>query len=340
MEKKHSKRLAFSVALFSLIIFILSSVAVAQNPITFRLGTIAPEGHPVAIATDRFAQLVNERTEGRIEILTYHGSVLGNETELTAAVGAGTIQMANVVISSGLDERLSLHYYLVPTMEHLYQRHNSLSYQEVLFDAESRNNMKVIASNWSQGFRHTIAHKPLQEITDYENVKLRHPPISPLRVQYYNALGAKPVGLGWNECYDGLQRGVVDAVEAPFYWLYSIRLHEVAKHLTLTGHILYNNGIIVNKNVWENNLSPAERSVIEKTAIEVGEWQNRLMESQEQEIMETMIAAGVTIHEVAPDVIMELVDLTEDVRIEWAESRGFLGWYERNRAVIDLVNLR
>ncbi|MBD3307590.1 hypothetical protein GF339_14240 [candidate division KSB3 bacterium] len=311
--------------------------AQAADPIEIRMGMIAPEGHPVAVASARFAKLIEQRTEGRFKIMTFPGGTLGGETELADLVQSGVLKMANIgiggVYSPTLEAPTSV-FYLFHSENAMWQFYGSAPYKEELLKVEDERNTVVLSMNWWQGWRHTIANKPIKSVEDFQGLKLRHAVVDPLKGKFYEAMGAKGEPIEFPAVYESLQRGIVDGFECPLYWIYSIKAHEVVKHLTLTSHITYLNSPIINKNFWENELTPAEREVFLTTAWECGVFQNELQKNERDQLLEKMKAEGVQVYELSSEEIQKLVKLCEQVQVEWAEEKGIKDWFMRVKAII------
>jgi TRAP-type C4-dicarboxylate transport system substrate-binding protein len=105
--------------------------------------------------------------------------------------------------------------------------------------------------------------------------------------------------VNFNELYLALSQGAVDGQENPLPTIHSAKLHEVQKHLILTGHIITPRLVIVNTDFWKG-LKDADRSVLE-TAIANGvAWQDAELASQEGSLVATLKAAGMSVTE--PDL--------------------------------------
>jgi TRAP-type C4-dicarboxylate transport system substrate-binding protein len=327
------------ITLFLFVAFVEVAPA-AKGVITARMGMIAPEAHPVAVASARFAKLVGQRTRGRIKVLTFPGGTLGGETELIDLVQSGVLEMANIGISGAYGPRFEAPvclFYLFPNENAMWQYYGSLPYKEELLRVQKERNTIMLSMNWWQGWRHVIANKPIRTVEDFKGLKLRYPVVDDVKAKFYAALGAKGEPIEFPEVYEALQRGIVDGFECPLYWIYGIKAHEVVKHLALTSHITYLNSPIVNRSFWEKKLTPAEREVMLTTAWECGVHQNELQRQKRGEILEKMKATGVQVYELSDEDVKKLVSLCERVQLEWAEEKGVEDWFTRIKEIIQAV---
>jgi TRAP-type C4-dicarboxylate transport system substrate-binding protein len=334
-----------TIPILTLILFLLTCqlplfgdiAQAAKDVIKLRMGMIAPEGHPVAVASARFAKLVEQRTEGRIQVLTFPGGTLGGETELYDLVQSGVLKMANVGISGAYSPRMEAPttlFYLFPDEDAMWQFYGSLPYKEELAKVQRERNTLILSMNWWQGWRHIITNRPVKSVADFKGLKLRYPVVDNIKAKFYTALGAKGEPIEFPAVYEALQRGIVDGFECPIYWIYGIKAHEVVKHLTLTYHITYLNSPIINRTFWSKKLTPAEREVIQTTAWECGMYQNRLQREKRDEILDIMRDAGVQVYELGAEEIKKMVGLCESVQLQWARERGAEDWFARLKAII------
>lgn len=338
MKIKTVRILCISLFMAFFLLAVCGEIAsAAKGVITVRMGMIAPEGHPVAVASARFAKLVEQRTEGRIKVLTFPGGTLGGETELADLVQSRVLKMANIGIGGVYSARLEAPaalFYLFPNEISMWQFYGSLPYKEELLRVQRERDTVILSMNWWQGWRHVITNKPIKKVEDFKGLKLRYAVVDNIKAKFYAALGAKGEPIEFPEVYEALQRGIVDGFECPLYWIYGIKAHEVVKHLTLTSHITYLNSPIVNRAFWEKELTPAQRVVILTTAWECGEYQNKLQRQKRGEILEKMKAAGVQVYEMSPEEIRKLVSLCERVQLEWAQEKGVKDWFTRIKAIV------
>jgi C4-dicarboxylate-binding protein DctP len=114
---------------------------------------------------------------------------------------------------------------------------------------------------WDNGFKVMSANKPLRVPADFKGLKLRIQSSKVLDAQM-RALGANPQSLAFSEVYQALQTGVVDGTENPPSNMYTQKMHEVQKHLTVSNHGYLGYAVIVNKKFWDG-LPPAVRTSLE-----------------------------------------------------------------------------
>jgi tripartite ATP-independent transporter DctP family solute receptor len=148
---------------------------------------------------------------------------------------------------------------------------------------------------WENGYRHiTNNKKPIVKPEDLQGIKLRVPG-GVWRVKMFKAYGANPSPMEFKELFVALQTGVMDAQENPLIQIYSARLHEVQKFLSMTGHV-YTPAYVTAGASWQR--LPADvRKVLEDTAKEVEPDVLALAEKLDNELGAKMKTAGIAIND-------------------------------------------
>ena len=165
-----------------------------------------------------------------------------------------------------------------------------------LAPAAEAKGLKVIAV-WENGYRHiTNSKRPINTPDDLKGIKLRVPE-GKWRVKMFQAYGANPSPMKFSEVFTALQTGVMDGQENPFTQIYSAKLHEVQKYLSLSGHVYTPAYLTVGARKWAT--LPADvRSVLEQTAKETQAYVYETAQRQETELLEKIKASGIQVNEV------------------------------------------
>lgn len=283
-----------------------------------RLSHNAAPGNPKAEASLKFAELVEQKTEGRVKVEVGGSAQFGDDVESLTNMRLGTLAFSansqgttsNVVPEFGV---IGLPF-LFRDLEHAYSvvdgeigdKLNEYSQQKGL----------VLLALWDNGIRHVSNNKhPIQTPADLSGLKLRTPP-DPMTLDIFRALGANPGPLAFSELYIALQQGVFDGQENPLMNIYSSKLHEVQKFISLTGHKYETTPFFASRMVW-NQLSTADQEAVKQAAVEAGKI-NRWMSLQaDTELLETLRAQGVKINEVDHTLF---VQHTESVYDKWRQQ--------------------
>ncbi len=239
------------------------SVVSAGEPILIRFGGGAAPTHPISLGQIAFKKNVEELSGGKIKVEVYHANQLGGMVQMMEMVKAGTLTMshAGIPFCSRFAPRMEL-----LSLPFLFNnRERTLAFIEGPTGNEMAGEMgkagiKVI--NWFElGFRHlTNSRRGVQAPGDMKGLKIRVQG-NPLEMKAFQAMGALPTTLDWNELYSGLQQGVVDGQENPYSLIDVAKFYEVQKYLTDTGHTFDFAVVLMNKGFFDS-LSPELQNVV------------------------------------------------------------------------------
>ncbi len=264
---------------------------------TLRLGHNISVTSPYHLATEHFAELVAERSDGRLEIQIFPAGALGNERDMIEGAQIGTVDM--IVTSSAAagpfvpEMRVLDIPFLFRDLEHARNVLDSEIGNELL---EAMSERGLIGLAWGDiGFRHMTANKPLDTVEATQGVQLRSQD-NPIHLSAYRALGFQPVVVGFNELYAALQTGVVDANEQPLSIHVASRFYEVQSDLTLTGHLMASALFVISQDVW-NGLSEEDQEILREAARESIPVMRDATDEQDGAALDTLRERGMTITE-------------------------------------------
>jgi len=260
------------------------TAAYAQQAITIRLSHLGSPGSLYGIVSDRFANEVNDALAGRLEVKVFHSGQLGTDEQMVKGITAGAAEMwlAGTVMST-VDQKFGVFEmpYIIVSRPHMRNVTESKEVQRALFEGLPRNGLRVLGV-WENGFRHVTNNvRPIVRPEDLRGIKLRVPG-GVWRLKMFQAYGATPSPLSFKEVYSALQKGVMDGQENPFGTILGEKLHEVQKHLSLTGHVYTPAYLVVNESVWQR-LSPDLQSTIARTAWALGDFARTEGERRDKE---------------------------------------------------------
>ncbi len=178
-----------------------------------------------------------------------------------------------------------------------------------------------IAAYWEVGFRHLLLVKnPVNHIEDLRGIKMRVQP-NPVHLNAFKLLGTNPTPIAWGELFTALQQRVVDGTENPLQNIESGRLYEVAKYLTLTGH-LFEYVIYLINDQWYQNLPDDIRQAFDECMAEATKEYRRKMAIQNEAWLKQFQAKGMVVNELPPE---ELEKFREVVMPSYAMSEKTAG---------------
>jgi tripartite ATP-independent transporter DctP family solute receptor len=201
-----------------------------------------------------FANLVNARGGGRIEVQVYGAGALGAEREYVEAIMAGTVQagIASGVMGGFLREAMVTDIpYLFPSASIAWKVLDGPfgdKLSDLLLEKTGLRNLAFA----EVGFRHfTNDVRPIKSPVDVKGLKIRVQE-NPLFMTLIKALGGNPTPIAWTEVYTALQTGVVDGHENPISSTVFAKIYEVQKYLTLDGHVYGVDWFIINNKFFKS----------------------------------------------------------------------------------------
>ncbi|HHE3594530.1 TRAP-T family tripartite ATP-independent periplasmic transporter, binding protein [Pasteurella multocida] len=296
--------------------------ASANAATTLRFGYEAPRSDTQHEAAKKFNELLKEKTKGEIKLSLFPDSTLGNAQTMISAVRGGTIdlEMSGSPNFSGLVPKLNVIDipFIFQNREHAYAVLDGEIGQGLLKELEAQG-LKGLAF-WEVGFRSfTNSKHPVKTPDDIKGLKVRTNQ-NPMYIQAFSILGANPVPMPLSELYTALETRAVDAQEHPVGIVWSAKLYEVQKHLSLTNHGYTPLIVVMNKAKFDG-LSLALQSAILEAAKEAGAYQRKLNLDNEKGIIEKMQKAGIQVIETV-DTKPFKAAIESEVRKAFIEKNG------------------
>lgn len=273
--------------------------------IELQIGTVTAPGSLVSRTSEEFARRINERLEGRVHVVFFGSSQLGNDEVLVQKLKLGTLDFAvPSTIMSSLVEEFGLFEmpYLVRDRDHMRRIGEEIFWPTLAPAAEAKG-YRVLGL-WENGFRHiTNNRRPVYTPEDLSGIKLRTPR-GAWRFKLFRVFGANPTPMPLSEVFVALQTGVIDGQENPFAQLTSLKFQEVQAYLSLTGHVYSPSYLLTGMNRW-NRLPKDIRPVIEQTAMEMQDFVYTEAERMDRELLEELRTFGIQINEADREKFLE-----------------------------------
>jgi tripartite ATP-independent transporter DctP family solute receptor len=270
--------------------------AVAQTEI--KLGHVGEPGSLFQASADEFAKRANAKLGSKAKVVVFGSSQLGGDKEMIQKLKVGTLDMAvpSTVMSSEVDLFGIFEMpYIVKDRQHMGRIEREIFWPKLAPEANKKG-LTVLAV-WENGVRHiTNSKRPIRVPADLQGIKLRVPE-GKWRVKMFQAYGANPSPMKFSELFTALQTGVMDGQENPFTQIYSAKLQEVQKYLSLSGHVYTPAYLTVGTKKWE--ALPADvRKVLEETAKETQAFVYQTAAKEENDLLGKLKAAGMQVNDV------------------------------------------
>ena len=315
-----------------LILGCMTLFACRDSSSVFKYGNAQNKSDPRSASMEFFEEELEKRTEGRIQVETYFGGILGTEREMADAVATGALQGTR----GGMFEDASIHFnivllpYLVDDWQQAVCLVRSPWMTRVAEEAHSRG-LHIPAVGISQGFRaHGSNERPIRTVSDFEGLKIRVPDAQEVFHRVEDALGAKPQGIAQSETYSALRTGVIDGTTAPPSDIWDRRQYEVLQWITIDSHATGPDPLMVNL-AWYESLTPELRAIFDQVAKEALALSDELYSSSEQEII-ARLGEEVEIIKPTADVLEEMKQRSRSV-YEYFVNRGDFAWEDIDAAM-------
>ena len=296
----------------------------AQAPIVIKFSHVVAPDTPKGNGAQRFKELAEQRTQGRVKVELYPNSQLYKDKEEMEALQLGSVQM--LAPSLAKFGPLGVKEFEVFDLPFIFK--DQAAFRAVtdgpvgadLFRKLEPKGIKGLAY-WDNGFHIMSANRPLHSVADFKGLKMRIQSSKVLDAQM-RALGAIPQVMAFSELYQALQSGVVDGTEGVPSNFYTQKIYEVQKNMTLSyhGHLAY--AVIVNKKFWDG-LPPDIRATLEGCVKDATTYADALASTENAQALEKIKASGkTTIYTPTPAEINEWRRALMPVHQEMASRVG------------------
>lgn len=310
--------------------FTTGAIAQANYKAEYKMSLVLGPPTPWGMAGKIWADLVKERTQGRINIKLFPGVSLvqGDQTREFSALRQGVIDMAVGSTINWSPQVKELNLFSMPFLMPDYAAVDALTQGEVgkrLFTIVDKAGAVPLA--WGEnGFRElTNSKKPIKAPADLKGMKIRVVG-SPLFSDTFNALGANPTQMSWADAQPALASGAVDGQENPMFLFTVLKMHTVGqKYVTTWGYVADPLIFVVNKDVWAS-WTPADQAIVRQAAIEAGQQEIALarkgLVEEGKPLLKEVAAMGVTVTELSPAERQAFVQATRPVYEKWKKTVG------------------
>jgi C4-dicarboxylate-binding protein DctP len=269
--------------------------AQAQSPIVIKFSHVVAPDTPKGKGAIRFKELAEQRTGGRVKVEVYPNSQLYKDKEELEALQLGSVQMLAPSLSKF--GPLGVKEYEVFDLPFIFK--DTEAFRAVTDGPVGAGLFKKLESKgitglayWDNGATHMTANKPLKNVADFKGMKMRIQSSKVLDAQM-RSLGAIPQVMAFSELYQALQTGVVDGTESTPSNIYTQKVYEVQKHMTLSGHGHLAYAVVVNKKFWDG--LPAElRSQLEGAMKDATTYANAIAATENATALDKIKASGKT----------------------------------------------
>lgn len=263
-----------------------------------KFGHLANEDHTWHKAAVKFAEIVKEKSNGRVEVKVYPNEQLGKELDMINGIQAGTVDMTitgeslqNWAPKVGVMAAL----YAVRDSEHMQKVAGGEIGKEIEAEILDKTGLRPIA--WfERGPRNLTSNRPIKHPDELNGMILRVPNV-PLFVKSWEALGAKPTPMAFSEVFTSLQQGTIDGQENPYALIKSAGFYEVQKYCNLTEHVRTWIYVVIGEKQLKSMPEDLQKIILD-AGREMQKYEHKLFLAEQDKLAKELQEKGMTFVEV------------------------------------------
>lgn len=287
------------------------------------LATASPEDTVTQIFSEKFADLVSEKSDGRMKIQVYPNSTLGGDRDLLETCADGDIPFVVQNTAPQVTFMGDLAVFDLPcvfsTLDECREKIDDPEFYSLISDVYTEGGYHLLGIA-DQGFRVMSTNKAVRSFSDFKGQKIRTMENS-YHIAFWKALGANPTPMSFSEVYIGLQQHTIDAEENPYEVIVSNNLYEQQDYVVETNHLPHLITLIVNDDFFQD-LSEEDQQIMSEAAEEATAYAREQSDERIADRIKTIEDSGT-----------EIIALDEETQEEIREASQ--GVYDEIKAAID-----
>jgi TRAP-type transport system periplasmic protein len=276
---------------------------------------------------EKFAQLLDEKTGGKITVELYPSGQLGNTTEFTEAVISGSIDIGTGMTTDLVDFIPTYAIFDIPNLfDNVEQMRAVLNsdFTQVLNEYNNQGGIQMLGYS-DAGFRQLSSNKAVHQLSDLAGQKIRVM-TNQYHLAYWNALGAAATPMQFTEVFMGLQQGTIDGEENPYMNIVGNNFQEVQKYIIETNHIGHIITFFMNNDLYQG-LPENVKTLVDECAAEAVDYANSKADESIAEYKKICEDAG-----------CEIITLDADVLAQFKEKASVVTDMVRENVGDDIVD--
>ncbi len=309
---------------------LFSSAAIAE---TLVFGHALQQDHPYHLMAERFKEeLEAKRPEMKVDI--FPAGQLGNERTLLEGLQTGSVDVTTVtsaLTGNFVPEFRAMNLpFIFRDVEHLFAVMDSDIGDELAGALLEKGFVKL--GYGYGGARDFYSHDPITTLDDLQGKRLRVMESKPI-IGAWQALGADPQPIAWNDVYMSLQQRLVDGAEGTGVSYRSMGFDVLAPNYSRAGYIYSWHNFLISETAF-NRLNEEQKAAVLEAAEIAVQFERETFLAQEAALMDELRELGVDVHEVTD--LPNWADKVQDVYEESAEESGGMDWINRIRSVNEI----
>lgn len=283
--------------LFGLICAILVSCGreSKKEQYVIKFAHLANEKNTWHRAAIKFKELVEARSQNKIQVKLYPNSQLGNELDIINSIQLGSADMT--ITGESLQNwapsaALLAVPYAFDSSEQMRIAADSDAAKRICKEITAKTGLIPIA--WfERGPRYLTSNIPIKKLDDLKGIKIRVPNV-PVFIKVWEELGAKPVPMAFGEVFTSLQQSTIEAQENPVSLIESASFYEVQKYINLTAHVRSWIYVVISEATL-NKIPEELKKIVLDAALEMQEYENSLFKEEEMKILQRLQNHGMVL---------------------------------------------
>lgn len=269
-----------------------------KKPIKMKMSVTTADSSPWTKGAQKWAELVKERTKGRVQIQVFPNEQLssGNQPKGIEQLQNGVTDASfhSTIIYSVLDQKFSVISmpWMIPDNKAVDKAMNGPAGEKIKDILRSKG-IEPLGFG-ENGFRQLTTNKN-EVVTpdDLKGQKIRIPSMK-MYIDLFKALGADPTVMNFAEVFTSLQQGTIDGQENPIPVIYTSKLAEVQKYMTIWNYSYDPLVLGVNKKLFDS-MDKETQTILKQAAKEACEYQIKLSREEEAKQLEEMKKKGMKV---------------------------------------------
>jgi TRAP-type transport system periplasmic protein len=268
---------------------------------TLRVSHVVPKDHPFQVGVEKFAELLAQRSGGKMKMRAYPDGQLGAELQTISSAQGGVLEMALVSTAAAASVVKEFGVYDLPFLFNDHKEADLLLDGPVgrkLLERLPEKNL-IGLCYFENGFRHlTNSRHPVAKLEDFKGLKIRTIQ-NPVFIDIFNSLGANALPMPFTEVFTALESKAIDGQETPYSNIWGNKFYEVQKYMSNTGHIYGPAVVLAGKKFWDQ-LSAVEKQALQESCNSARDFERSYNREQDPKLLAQIKSKGITFTEITP----------------------------------------
>lgn len=317
------KSIASAVAATVITSLSFSAAAADIQDRTVKFSYAVSQTNPVGMAANKYIEIVNKKTDGKIKVNGFADAQLGNEIQSMSSAQGGIIELSVISTAGAASNVKELGIFDLPFLFQSVEEADAVvdgPVGQLLLDKFSEKNL-VGLCYWDYGFRQVTNSKhAIEKLEDFSGLKLRTLQ-NRIYIDTFKALGANPLPLPYPETYTALESKAIDGQESAYLVTKSSGYQEIQNYLTETKHVYLPAVIIASKRFWDR-LSKDEQTIMLDACNEAKIYHRQVSREMEKDVVQELIGAGLKFNTISPEEKARMVQATAAVTEKYKTELG------------------